>query len=101
MLVLMPYLQLDVNGTHAKAAKQRLARRICESYARMMRVDIRRVSVAIRECGDAAVWRIRDGLGSDPVPVSVLMLDIRRGRSPSNAWNLPSTSLIYALPNWV
>lgn len=76
----MPYLQLDINGTHSIAAKQRLARRMCESYARMMQVDIRRISVAIRECGDAAVWRMPEGLGSEPVPASVLMLDIRRGR---------------------
>lgn len=74
----MPYLQLDVNGTHAVATKQRLARRLADDYAAIMTVDIRRISVAIRECGDGAVWRVVDG---EPVPVSVLMLDIRRGRS--------------------
>jgi phenylpyruvate tautomerase PptA (4-oxalocrotonate tautomerase family) len=84
----MPYLQLDVNGTHPVAAKQRLARRMCETYARMMQVDIRRISVAIRECGDGTVWRIPDGLGSDPVPASVLMLDIRRGRPPEQRMEL-------------
>lgn len=84
----MPYLQLDVNGTHPAATKQRLARRMCESYARMMQVDIRRISVAIRECGDGAVWRIPDGPGGDPVPVSVLMLDIRRGRPPEQRMEL-------------
>jgi hypothetical protein len=42
--------------------------------------DIRRISVAIRELGDGGVWRIAEA-GADPVPVSVLMLDIRRGRS--------------------
>lgn len=78
----MPYLQLDVNGRHPAAAKQRLARRMCESYARLMQVDIRRISVAIRECGDDAIWRITEGPGAEPVPVSVLMLDIRRGRPP-------------------
>jgi len=74
----MPYLQLDVNGTHPADAKRRLAARMCEHYAAMMVVDIRRISVAIRECGDGAVWRTVDG---EPVPVSVLMLDIRQGRS--------------------
>ena len=74
----MPYLQLDVNGTHAPDAKARLAARMCGHYAAMMAVDIRRISVAIRECGDGAVWRHVDG---EVVPVSVLMLDIRQGRS--------------------
>lgn len=74
----MPYLQLDVNGTHSVEAKRRLATRMCATYASMMEVDIRRISIAIRECGDGAVWRTVDG---EVVPVSVLMLDIRRGRS--------------------
>jgi hypothetical protein len=73
----MPYLQLDVNGRHAPDAKRRLAQRMAEDYAALMAVDIRRISIAIRECGDDAVWRVVDG---EPVPVSVLMLDIRRGR---------------------
>ena len=75
----MPYLQLDTNGVHATADKQRLAQRLAETYAGLMQVDIRRISVAIRECGDGAVWRVVDGV---PVPVSLLMLDIRRGRPP-------------------
>ena len=29
---------------------------MCETYAAAMAVDIRRISVAIRECGDGAVW---------------------------------------------
>ena len=44
-----------------------------------MSVDIRRISVAIRELGDGGVWRITEP-GTDPVTVSVMMLDIRRGR---------------------
>ncbi len=43
-----------------------------------MSVDIRRISVAVRECGDGGVWRMIDGR---PQPVAVLMCDIRRGRS--------------------
>ena len=75
----MPYLQLDVNGHYPAADKQLLAAKMSETYARLMSVDIRRISVAIRELGDGGVWRIAEA-GADPVPVSVLMLDIRRGR---------------------
>jgi hypothetical protein len=74
----MPYLQLDVNGTYPLESKRRLAARMCETYAAAMAVDIRRISIAIRECGDDAVWRMVDG---EPAPVAVLMCDIRRGRS--------------------
>ena len=73
----MPYLQLDVNGPHPVEAKRELARRLCETYARLMSVDIRRISVAIRELGEGGVWRTVEG---EPAPVSVLMCDIRRGR---------------------
>jgi len=74
----MPYLQLDLNGHHAVEDKKRLAKAMCETYARMMSVDIRRISIAIRELGEGGVWRTVDG---EPTPVSVLMCDIRRGRS--------------------
>jgi hypothetical protein len=77
----MPYLQLDVSEHYSVADKRLLAKKMSEIYAHMMSVDIRRISVAIRELGDGGVWRIADA-GSDPVPVSVMMLDIRRGRPP-------------------
>src|SRR3569833_1416022 len=48
----MPYLQLDVNGIHRADDKRRLAKTLCETYARMMTVDIRRISIAIREVGE-------------------------------------------------
>jgi phenylpyruvate tautomerase PptA (4-oxalocrotonate tautomerase family) len=73
----MPYLQLDVNGRYPVEDKKRLAAQLCQTYANLMSVDIRRISVAIRECGEGGVWRTVDGL---PEPVSVLMCDIRRGR---------------------
>ncbi|MCJ2023888.1 tautomerase family protein [Methylobacterium sp. J-067] len=76
----MPYLQLDVTGTHSVASKKRLAAQMSRTYAEMMAVDIRRISVAIRELGEGGVWRIPDS-GGEPVPVSVMMLDIRKGRS--------------------
>ncbi len=75
----MPYLQLDVNGRYTVADKQLLAAKMSETYARMMSVDVRRISIAIRELGDGSVWRITEA-GNDPVPVSMMMLDVRRGR---------------------
>lgn len=75
----MPYLQLDVNGRYPADQKKALARKLCDSYAALMKVDIRRISIAIRECGDGGVWRTIDG---EPTPVSVLMCDIRKGRPP-------------------
>lgn len=77
----MPYLQLDVNDHYSTAQKQQLAARMSETYAQMMSVDIRRISVAIRELGEGGVWRIAEA-GADPVAVAVMMLDIRRGRPP-------------------
>jgi len=74
----MPYLQLDVNGRYPAADKRRLAAKMSGTYARMMSVDIRRISVAIRELDDG-VWRIAEA-GAEPEPVAVMMLDIRRGR---------------------
>jgi hypothetical protein len=60
--------------------KQQLAGKMSATYARMMTVDIRRISVAFRELGDGNVWRVAES-GGDPVPAAVMMLDIRRGRS--------------------
>ncbi|HEY1147832.1 MAG TPA: tautomerase [Pseudoduganella sp.] len=75
----MPYLQLDVNGHYPAVTKKLLAAKMSETYARMMSVDIRRISVAIRELGDGGVWRITEE-GGEPEPVSLMMLDIRKGR---------------------
>lgn len=83
----MPYLQLDVNGSYPAADKRRLAAQMSETYARMMSVDIRRISIAIRALGDGGVWRITEA-GADPVPAAVLMLDIRRGRSAGLRMNV-------------
>lgn len=76
----MPYLQLDANETYPVEAKKELALRMSRTYASMMSVDIRRITVAIRELGPGAVWRIAEA-NAEPVPVALLMLDIRRGRS--------------------
>ena len=77
----MPYLQLDVSGHHPTADKKKLAAAMSATYASMMSVDVRRISVAIRELGEGGVWRTTEP-GGEPVPVSVMMLDIREGRSP-------------------
>lgn len=77
----MPYLQLDVNAHYTPDTKKLLASKLSETYSRMMSVDIRRISVAIRELGEGGVWRVAVQ-GQDPVPVSLLMLDIRKGRPP-------------------
>mgnify|MGYP001821511614 FL=1 len=74
----MPYLQLDVNGHYPVEVKQRLARTLSATYADLMSVDLRRISIAIREFGEGGVWRMID---DQPTPVSMLMCDIRRGRS--------------------
>lgn len=77
----MPYLQLDVNDRYSVEDKRRLAQTMSETYARMMSVDVRRISVAIRELGEGGVWRIPEA-GQPPTPVAVMMLDIRKGRTP-------------------
>lgn len=78
----MPYLQLDVNDSYPVNLKQALAKKMSLTYAKLMTVDIRRISIAIREVGQGGVWRMVDGDEGDAVPVSVLMCDIRKGRTP-------------------
>jgi len=75
----MPYLQLDVNDSYPVDLKKTLAKKMANIYADLMTVDIRRISIAVREVGQGGVWRTVDG---EPVPVSVLMCDIRKGRPP-------------------
>jgi phenylpyruvate tautomerase PptA (4-oxalocrotonate tautomerase family) len=77
----MPYLQLDVNEHYPVDVKRLLAQKMSETYAQMMAVDIRRISVAIRELGEGGVWRIPE-IDAEPTPVALMMLDIRKGRSP-------------------
>ena len=76
----MPYLQLDVNESYPIESKKELALRMSRTYASMMSVDIRRITVAVRELGPGAVWRV-PAADAEPVPAALLMLDIRRGRS--------------------
>ncbi|MFZ6708806.1 tautomerase [Undibacterium sp. TC9W] len=75
----MPYLQLGVNHRYPADLKKALTRQMATTYASLMSVDIRRISIAIRELGQGGVWRM---VGGEPVAVAVLMCDIRKGRTP-------------------
>lgn len=77
----MPYLQIDVNGNYPIDVKRLLAQKMSQTYAQVMAVDIRRISVAIRELGEGGVWRTPE-INAEPVPAALLMLDIRKGRPP-------------------
>ena len=74
----MPYLQLDVTHTYSVQDKKRLAKKLSETYAKIMQVDIRRISVAIRELGEGGLWRTING---ELEATAMLMCDIRRGRT--------------------
>lgn len=74
----MPYLQLDVSVSVTPAQKKLLAQKLTLTYADAMQADLRRINVAIRELGPAGVWRHVNG---ELREVSVLMCDIRRGRT--------------------
>lgn len=74
----MPYLQLDVPHRYPAELKRRLARRLGEVYAQQMQTTPDMVCVAVRELGDASIWRCTaDG---DPVEAAVLSCEIRAGR---------------------
>ena len=66
----MPYLQLDVNESYPIESKKELALRMSRTYASMMSVDIRRITVAVRELGPGTVWRIPEA-DAEPVPVAL------------------------------
>ena len=74
----MLFLQLDVKSRYSFKEKQRLARTLCETYSRIVKGDVDRISIALRELGDGGLWRTIEG---ELKPVSVLMYDIRRGRT--------------------
>ncbi len=53
----MPYLQIDVPNRYPLAQKQRLAKRLGEIYAETMQANVKRISIAVRELVDGAIWR--------------------------------------------
>jgi phenylpyruvate tautomerase PptA (4-oxalocrotonate tautomerase family) len=74
----MPYLQLDTPVACSASEKRGLAKRLGDIYARQMKADINRVTVAIRVLDEGSLWRCGE---SEPRPAGLLMCDIRRGRS--------------------
>jgi phenylpyruvate tautomerase PptA (4-oxalocrotonate tautomerase family) len=75
----MPYLQLDVPSHYPVDLKRGLARRLGDSYARIMQTTSELVTVAFRELGDGGVWGCG---GGEPEPAALISCDIRRGRLP-------------------
>jgi len=77
-LELMPYLQLEVIRNYPYETKKLLAKRIGETYAKIMNADPNRITIGIRELGEGSIWRCSDG---DPLPAAIIMCDIRSGRN--------------------
>ena len=75
----MPYLQLDVPHYYPVDVKRALARRLGDSYARIMQTTAELVTVAFRELGEGGVWCCGAG---EPEPAALLSCDVRRGRPP-------------------
>jgi phenylpyruvate tautomerase PptA (4-oxalocrotonate tautomerase family) len=73
----MPYLQLDTPFSCSVEQKRRLAKRMGEIYSDVMKANINRISIAIRELGEGGLWRCGP---EDPRPAALLMCDIRQGR---------------------
>jgi phenylpyruvate tautomerase PptA (4-oxalocrotonate tautomerase family) len=76
----MPYLQLDLPRSYPLSVKQDLAKRMGDTYAKIMQTTPDLVAVAFRELGEGNMWRCRDAK-TQPVPGAVLACEIRRGRS--------------------
>jgi phenylpyruvate tautomerase PptA (4-oxalocrotonate tautomerase family) len=75
----MPYLQLDVPHHYPVTVKRALARRLGDSYARIMQTTAELVTVAFRELAEGGVWCCGSG---EPQPAALISCDIRRGRLP-------------------
>ena len=73
----MPYLQLDVPNHYPVDVKQRLARRLGDTFARIMQTTPELVIVAFRELGEGGLWSCGH---REPRPYALLTCDIRRGR---------------------
>ena len=59
----MPDLQLDFKDHYPSEVKWQLAEKMSRTYADMMSVGIRRISVAVRELGEGGILRIPDPCG--------------------------------------
>jgi len=74
----MPYLQLDLSDSYPIAIKKELAKQMGEVYSDIMKANINRVTVSIRELGEGNIWRCT---ATEPIPGAILMCDIRKGRT--------------------
>lgn len=73
----MPYIQLEVIRNYPYATKKLLAKRIVETYSKIMKADQNRITVSIRELGEGSIWRCGE---EEPMPAAIMMCDIRKGR---------------------
>lgn len=76
----MPYLQIEVLNKYPTPVKQALAKKLGLIYARIMKADVRRITVVIRELGEGNIWRCSE---NEPTPAAIMMCDIRAGRDSS------------------
>jgi len=86
----MPYLQLDVPAHYPVAVKRDLAQLMGEIYADVMETTANLVDVCFRELGEGGLWHCDD---SGPVPSTVLVMHIRRGRPPEQRARLASAMI--------
>src|SRR5262249_38985262 len=89
----MPYLQLDASHHYAVDVKRALARRLGESYARIMQTTPELVTVAFRELGEGGVWCCGAG---EPEPAALLAGADRRLCRDVGAAQRPSRRGVYA-----
>lgn len=73
----MPSLQLDIEAALTPTQKQALARKMSDTFSRVMGSDPRLMTIAIRTVEPGSLWHCG---GEDPVPASLLMCDVRAGR---------------------
>lgn len=75
----MPSLQLDLTADLGPEAKGALAKRLSLTYSRIMGSDPRLMTVVVRTLPAGSVWHCTEG---EPVPGTLLMCDVRAGRTP-------------------
>lgn len=73
----MPSLQIDVPARLDVATKRLLAKRFGAVYATTMIADPDIITVSIHDLGEGNVWRCSE---DDPLPHTLIMCDVRRGR---------------------
>lgn len=74
----MPSLQIDVPARLEVGVKRLLAKRSGLVYAATMEADPELITVSVHDLGEGSVWRCT---ADEPQPHSLIMCDVRRGRS--------------------